>query len=90
MIPITKVSGGELGMHMVSNGIESVRNAIAYDSRLRSTDWGQYSDWYSQAVASFTNAVTEDMVYETQQLLLAESGIQGEDWIYPIDDIKKA
>lgn len=89
LIPITKVPGGELGMHMVSNGIESVRNAIAYDNRLQQLSWEGYNSWYTQSLQSMVTSIDEQTLYNTQQLLQEATSVRGDDWIYPATTIEE-
>jgi len=90
LVQIQQVPGGELGMLMAVNGMESVRNALTYDQQVLNSQYQNmdtYNSWYTDNLAALTNPYTEQMIMETQQLLQTSTDIRGSDWIYPITNI---
>jgi len=89
LIQVARVPGGQLGMLMASNGVESIQNAIDYDRRQQSfIQNANYDDWYVNTLNNMSNNYTEKQIMSVQQTLMDTSAVIGPDWVYDIDNIE--
>ena len=85
-VPLRKVPGGELAAHLIANGVEALQSTVDYNNKLQQMDWSNTGSWFSTTAQNLTSGLTQQMMYDTQQIIMDESSVTGSDWIFPIDD----